>query len=63
MGTVVPLARLLEHELTMRLEIAVRLRFDPYPLDVRGRAAGLAKVVQGGVNIEQALVASGLLGD
>ena len=63
MGTVRPLARLLEHELTLRLETEVRLRFDPYSLDVQGRAAGFAKMIQGGVPIEQALAASGLLDD
>ena len=31
MGTVVPLARLIEHELSMRLDAKVRLRFDSYP--------------------------------
>ena len=63
MGLVVPLARLLEHELRAKLEADVRLRFDPYPLDVAGRAAGFAKMVQGGVTVEQALTASGLLDD
>ncbi|MCE2531320.1 MAG: hypothetical protein J4F44_02390 [Acidimicrobiia bacterium] len=61
MGTVAPLARILESELRAMLETDVALRFDPYPLDVAGRAAGFAKMVQGGVSIEQALTASGLL--
>ena len=61
MGLVLPLARLLEHELRHKLEADVRLRFDPYALDVQGRAAGFAKMVTGGVSIEQALTASGLL--
>ena len=38
MGTVRPLARLLETELTVKLETEVRLRFDPYSLNVQGRA-------------------------
>ena len=63
MATVVPLARLLEAELRAKLEADVRLRFDPYPLDVQGRAAAFAKLVTGGVGIEQALTASGLLAD
>ena len=63
MATVVPLARILEHELRAKLEADVRLRFDPYPLDVQGRAAGFAKMVTGGVSVEQALTASGLLDD
>ena len=37
MATVVPLARILEAELRAKLEADVRLRFDPYPLDVQGR--------------------------
>ena len=60
MGTVLPLARILEHELRAKLEADVRLRFDPYALDVQGRAAAFAKMVTGGVSIEQALTASGL---
>ena len=60
-NTVLPLARILEHELTLRLEADVRLKFDPYPLDVQGRSASFAKLVQGGVSVEQALIASGLL--
>ena len=61
MNTVLPLACMVEHELRAKLEADVRLRFDPYPLDVQGRAAGFAKMVSGGVSVEQALVASGLL--
>ena len=61
MGTVVPLARLLQHELRDKLEADVRLKFDPYPLDVQGRAAAFAKLVTGGVEIAEALRASGLL--
>ena len=63
MGTVLPLARLLEAELRAKLEADIRLRFDPYPLDVTGRAAAFAKMVTGGVTVEQALIASGLLTD
>ena len=61
LGTVAPLARLLEAELCEKLEADVALRFDPYPLDVQGRAAAFAKMVTGGVTVEQALTASGLL--
>ena len=38
MGTVRPMARLLEHELSRRIEEPVRLRFDNYPLDLADRA-------------------------
>ena len=34
LGTVLPLARLLEHELTRKLETEVKLRFDSYALDL-----------------------------
>lgn len=61
MGTTVPLARILEAELQTKLDDGIVLRFDPYPLDVQGRAAAFAKLVAGGVPVEQALVASGLL--
>lgn len=61
MGTVVPLARLLEHELRAKLEADVSLSFDPYPLDVAGRAGAFAKLVQGGMDVTEALVASGVL--
>ena len=62
LGTVVPLARLLEAELTAKLEADVGLSFDPYPLDVQGRAAAFGKLVQGGMAVPDALAASGLLG-
>ena len=38
MGTVKPLARLVEHELSDKLDTDVKLRFDNYPLDLAGRA-------------------------
>ncbi len=60
MGTVRPLARILEHELRRRLEVDVRLRFDPYPLDVAGRLASFAKAVAGGLPIDKALEVAGL---
>ena len=63
LGTVLPLARLLEHELRAKLEADVRLRFDPYPLDVQGRSAAFAKLVAGGMAVPEALAASGLLSD
>ena len=44
LGAVLPLAKLLEHELTMKLETPVELKFDSYALDMvfagnRGRQA------------------------
>ena len=63
MGVVVPMARLLEHELREKLEADVRLSFDPYALDIAGRAGAFAKLVAGGVTVPEALAASGLLGE
>ena len=63
LGTVLPLARILEVELTAKLEGSVRLRFDAYPLDLAGRAQAFQKLVAGGVSINEALATSGLLAD
>ena len=61
LGTVLPLARMLERELTDKLETPVRLRFDNYPLDLAGRAQAFQKLVAGGVAVTEALATSGLL--
>ena len=61
MGTVVPLARMLEHELSAKLDAPIRLRFDGYPLDLQARAATFQKLVAGGVAVTEALATSGLL--
>ena len=61
MGTVRPLARLLEHELTTRLETTVRLRFDGYPKDLQARASTFKALVAGGVAVNEALATAGLL--
>ena len=63
MGTVRPLARLLETELTVKLETDVGLRFDNYPLDLAGRAQSFQKLVAGGVAVNEALAVSGLLAE
>ena len=63
LGTVLPLARLLEHELAAKLESPVRLRFDNYPMDLAGRAQAFQKLVAGGVDVNEALATSGLLAD
>ncbi len=60
-GTVLPLARILEHELTEKLETDVRLRFDNYPKDLAGRAQAFQKMVAGGVSVNDALATAGLL--
>ncbi len=61
LGTVLPLARILEAELTAKLEAEVRLTFDAYPLDLAGRAQAFQKLVAGGVSVTEALGTSGLL--
>lgn len=63
MGTVRPLARLLEHELTVKLETSVRLKFDGYPLDLQGRASAFKAMVTAGMAIPEAAATSGLLTD
>ena len=63
MNTVRPLARIMEHELSTKLETPVRLKFDGYPLDLAGRAQAFQKLVAGGVAVNEALVVSGLLID
>ena len=63
LGTVLPLARILEAELTAKLEADVRLRFDAYPMDLAGRAQAFQKLVAGGVPVSEALATAGLLAD
>lgn len=60
-GTVLPIARILEHELTAKLETEVRLEFDSYPRDLAGRAAAFRQLVSQGVEVERALAITGLL--
>ena len=61
LSTVLPLARILEHELTMRLETDVKLKFDTYALDMAGRAQAFAKLVAGGMELDRAAAISGVL--
>ena len=61
MGTVQPLARLLAHELTARLDTPVRFRFDNYPKDLQARAATFKALVAGGMAPTDALTTAGLL--
>ena len=63
MGTVEPLARLLQDELSEKLEGECRLVFDGYPKDLQARASTFQKLVAGGVPVNEALATSGLLGD
>ena len=59
--TVLPLARILERELSDQLEARVRFRFDNYPLDLAGRASAFKALVGGGVAVNEALITAGLL--
>ena len=63
MGTVKPLARLIEHELSARLETPVKLHLDDYGRDLAGRAQAFQKLVAGGVAVNEALFTAGLLAD
>ena len=62
LNLVLPMARLLEHELTAKLETPVTLKFDSYPLDMVSRATVVAKLAQAGVPMATALQAVNLDG-
>ena len=55
-----PLARILEDELSRKLEADVRLKFDSYPLDMVSRAQVVSKLVQAGVPLDTATMAVGI---
>ncbi len=63
LGTVQPLARVVERELTEKFGVPVRLRFDLYNVDLAGRAQAFQKLVAGGMAVDKALAISGLLAD
>ena len=63
MGTVRPLAMMLERELSVKLEADISLTFDGYPLDLQSRATTFQKLVAGGVSVNEALATSGLLAE
>ena len=62
LGTILPLARLVEYELTVKLETPVTLKFDSYALDMVSRATVVAKLAQAGVPMATALEAVNLDG-
>ena len=62
LNLVLPLARLVEHELTVKLETPVELKFDSYALDMVSRATVVAKLAQAGVPMATALQAVNLDG-
>lgn len=61
MGTVRPLARLLETELTAKLETPVKLTFDAYAIDLAGRAQSFQKLTAGGMDVAEAVKITGLM--
>ena len=60
LGTVLPLARILETELAAKLEGDAKLVFDSYALDMVSRASVVDKLVRAGVPTATALAAVGL---
>ncbi len=62
LNLVLPMARLVEHELTLKLETPVELKFDSYALDMVSRATVVAKLAQAGVPMATALEAVNLDG-
>ena len=60
MNTVVPITKLLEHELRKRLEVDVQLRHDSYAMDMVSRAQVVSKLAAAGVALPVALAAVGL---
>ena len=61
LGTVRPLAKILEYELTLRLGVPIKLKFDNYPVDLAGRATAFRQLVSQGVDVTKALAMTGLL--
>lgn len=60
LNVVLPLARLVEHELTLKLETDISLQFDTYALDMVSRAGVVQKLTAAGVPAATALAAVGL---
>ena len=61
LSTVLPLAKLIEAELSAKLETDIGLRFDLYATDLAGRAQAFAKLVAGGMELDRAAAVSGIL--
>ena len=60
LGTVLPIARLLEHELAAKLETNIKLKFDTYALDMVSRSTTVSRLTAAGVAPGVALAAVGL---
>ncbi len=57
-----PIARLVQLELSVKLEAEIRLDFDQWAGDLIGRASAFSKLVQSGKSLEEAANLTGLLG-
>ena len=62
LNTVLPIARLVEVELSRKLEAPISLNFDLWAGDLIGRASAFSKLVSGGMEIGEAARISGVLG-
>ena len=60
LNTVLPLARMVEAELSAKLE-PMRLKFDSYPLDMVSRAQVIDKLVKSGVVPAVAMAVAGIV--
>ena len=64
LGTVAPLAKLLEYELSEKLQTKVKFQFDGYPRDMVSRAQVFSKIAAAeGMTAHQALKIAGLVED
>ena len=61
LATVLPVAGMIEHELSARFDEPVKLHFDMYPTDLAGRAMAFQRFVAGGMSVEKAASISGVL--
>lgn len=61
LSTVLPVAGLIEAELSARFETSIQLNFDMYATDLAGRAQAFQKLVAGGMEVEKAAAVSGVL--
>lgn len=61
-GTIAPLAKLVEYELSMKLNTTIKLTFDELRAsDITGRARAFNSLVQGGMSLQEAANISGIL--
>ena len=56
---VMPLAKILETELSEKLETDIHLEFDKHNTDLQGRATSFQKLVQSGMDVDKALSLTG----